>query len=144
MKFLICLSFFLFSQSVFSVTRFKQEQLSFTLFESDGTSQRCKHIPLTNQSPAPPPPWWMVTCGARSYVVDVWVDQRKTQSGLSFDLMFHVKESTNSSGEKRVRFDSHLTSLWFELSGLPIALSSQVDVRNGLADLRVSAKIPQL
>ena len=130
-----------FSNNALAVKRFKAEQLQFTLLDSDGSTVSCMHAPLKNESPAPPPPWWTVKCNDRTYVVDVWMDLIDRGTTYSVEFLTHVKESTSSSGEKLTRFDSHLTKFIFAEKQIPMAISSFVDVRNGLADLRVTAKI---
>lgn len=141
MKRLIVLLCILMGSTVYGVDRFDQDQLQFSLLDSDGQVISCEHEPLTNQSPAPPPPWWKVTCEKRKYVVDVWMDRVKKQNSIAIDFMFHAKESTSSSGEKRTRFDSHLTRMEFEQNLLPTRFTSNIDVRNGLADLRVQVQL---
>jgi hypothetical protein len=133
---------FIFNNNLFAVDRFDKEQIQFTLIESDGQKMACSHELLSNKSPAPAPPWWVVTCGDRQYTTDVWMDVRQQPNRHTYTLMFHLKESVSSSGEKRVRFNTHQTSMSFPTSQRPLTMSSFLDARNGLADLYVEASIP--
>ena len=138
--FICCL---LFVEPSLAVVRFKASQLSFKLFDSTGREVACSHAPLQNNSPASPPPWWSISCGARSYTVDVWMDLWKGPQGAKLELMYHIKEGVSSSGEKLVRFDNQHTVLIFPKAQLPQIVRSSLDVRNGLADLVVEINLEE-
>lgn len=142
-KALSFLLFFLFTFQAHSIVRFDQKQLLFNLVDSTtGDVTTCQHSPLETGSPAPPPPWWTVRCGDRSYTVDIWMDDYRSADQLyNTFLLYHAKESTSSSGEKRVRFDTQTTLLKTDKPQAVRVIRSSIDVRNGLADLDVEVQL---
>ena len=127
-----------FSSSAYGLIRFDAEQLKFTLQDQSGLEVDCQHQPLVTGSEAEPPPWWTVNCGKRQYTVDIWMDLFISQDKLfNVYVLFHAKESVSSSGQKLTRFNTQTARLKFkEISHLTNILMS-IDVRNGLADLKV-------
>ncbi len=125
------------SQNSKRVTRFEKSQLQFLLEDSEGEIETCVHELLSHV------PWWRIQCGDREYTVDVWMEHlySKSQDLTQVTLMYHVSESVTSSGEKLVRFDSHFSHV--QVSGLNSVkrLTSSMDVRNGLASLRVDVSL---
>jgi hypothetical protein len=115
------------------------ENLSFKLVESHtGSEISCTHELLDHV------PWWKVICSdskeTREYTVDAWVQIRERGDLKENTLMYHVKESTSSSGTKLTQFKSHFTSFITRGDSELIGIVSQLDVRNGLADLVVTLK----
>jgi len=128
----------LISQSAFGVTRFDASQLTFTLQEQGAGVTQCTHSPLITGSQAEPPPWWTVVCDDREYTVDIWMDLYITEGNVfNLYLLYHAKESTDSSGEKLARFNTQSTKLKFKELSQMTEISMSLDVRNGLADLMV-------
>ncbi|NQY99463.1 MAG: hypothetical protein HRT45_02210 [Bdellovibrionales bacterium] len=138
---------FLFFAAVFSslslaMTRFEQEQISFTLHEEGRPAISCTHRPLKSVTPVPPPPWWTVVCGDREYTVDLWMSRiRLPENRLKISLMFHAKEGANSSGEKLAQFQNHFTQLVVKGETPILEASTVLDVRNGLASLEAMVEI---
>ena len=121
------------------VWRPQAENLDFRLSNShSGVELSCQHKLMTNV------PWWKVTCRdqkeVREYTVDVWVQIRERNDLKENTLMYHVKESTSSSGTKLTQFKSHFTSFITRGDSELVGVVSQLDVRNGLADLIVTLK----
>ena len=118
--------------------RLQSDQVRFDLIEdSTGVSISCDHQLL------PHIPWWRVDCGERSFTVDAWLERiGPNQSGeTKISLMFHASEGRQSSGEKITQFKSHFTSITLA-DDTPInEIDSWLDVRNGLASLRLKAII---
>lgn len=127
----VAVGFFFFSASSFAqVIRLPKERLSFELVEtSTGEVTSCEHNLLSHV------PWWRVSCGEREYTVDTWVQIRSKGDLFEKTLMYHVKESVSSSGTKLTQFKSHFTSFMSRGASDLIGITSQIDVRNGLADL---------
>lgn len=142
MKFFIALFATLICTSLLAqqrVWRPGAENLSFKLVEShSGAELACTHELMDHV------PWWKVTCAddkeTREYTVDTWVQIREKADLKENTLMFHVKESTSSSGTKLTQFKSHFTSFISRGDSELIGIVSQLDVRNGLADLVVTLK----
>ncbi len=126
-----------------SIVRFEQDQLHFVLVDSStGAETTCKHYPLETGSPAPPPPWWTVNCGDRSYTVDIWMDNyRSADQFYNTFLLFHAKESVSSSGKKLVQFNNQTTTIKTANPQALRALRSSIDVGNGLTDLNVEVRL---
>lgn len=125
----------------YAVTRFEKEQIEFSLYSEGLPVVNCSHVPLKESGPfAPDLPWWSVRCESRTFTVDAWYDKTFLPDNLmSVRFMFHIKESTDSSGFKSTQFNTHTTDFIVERTHL-YGLSSFLDVGNGLADLRVSAR----
>ena len=139
--FLLALTFF-YSVNALGVTRFKAEQLSFTLFQEGQSAVACTHKKLSNKSPAEPPPWWVVSCGDRKYTVDIWMDEFQTKDKMhNLLVLFHAKEGVASSGEKLTRFNTQTTRIKSDDASLVKAITSGLDMRNGLADLVVDVQV---
>lgn len=137
MKYFIFIILFI-TQSAFGIIRFEVDQLKFTLLETGAGVTSCTHRPLVNSSQAEPPPWWTVECGDREYTVDIWMDLYRSQDQFyNVFLLFHAKESTSSSGEKLAKFNTQTTKLKFKELSPMTSVSMSLDVRNGLADLKV-------
>ncbi len=110
--------------------RFSKDQIHFTLVNSStGGQVSCEHELLSHV------PWWKVRCDDREYTVDTWVQIRSKGDLFENTLMYHVSEGLQSSGEKLVQFKSHLTSLISQGQSNLVGIRSQIDVRNGQADL---------
>jgi hypothetical protein len=106
------------------------DRVSFELVDSlSGQSIKCSHTLLSHV------PWWEVTCDDRKYTVDTWVQIRERGELKEMTLMYHVKESTSSSGTKLTQFKSHFTSFIVRGDSEWLGAVSHIDVRNGLADL---------
>lgn len=133
---------FLFNSLALAVTRFDKDQLIFLLYEEGANDTTCTHFPLKESDPnAPDLPWWSVNCGNRAYTVDVWYEETDLGNNLkNIRFMFHAKESTSSSGDKSTQFQTHTTDI-VTTSNQLMGISSYLDVRNGLADLHVMARI---
>ncbi len=137
MKGLILFLSFCFCSQIFSqgVIRLPKERLKFKLVESSTAKEiTCSHELLDHV------PWWRVQCDDREYTVDTWVQIRSKGDLYEKTLMYHVKESTSSSGTKLTQFKSHFTSFMSRGPSDLIGITSQIDVRNGLADLVLSIK----
>lgn len=110
--------------------------LVLSCFSLSGQEISCTHKLMDNV------PWWAVTCAdakeTREYTVDAWVQIRERGDLKENTLMYHVKESTSSSGTKLTQFKSHFTSFITRGDSELIGIVSQLDVRNGLADLVVT------
>ena len=116
-------------------TRFEKDQLSFELVDSTtGLTEQCEHILLSHI------PWWKVSCGERSYTVDIWLQVRSRGELFEKTVLYHVSEGIQSSTQKLVQFKSHMTSLISRGQSDLIGIVSHIDVRNGLADLVVTVK----
>ena len=122
-----------FAQSAQGVFRPSKEMLSFKLVDSSTSIETdCFHELLSHV------PWWKVTCGDRAYTVDIWLQIRERGDLKENKLMYHVKESVSSSGTKITQFKSHFTSFISRGDAELLGVVSQIDVRNGLADLVVT------
>lgn len=124
-----------------AITRFEKEQLEFSLYVEGLPTVLCHHVPLKESGPfAPDLPWWSVSCESRMFTVDAWYEKTFLPDQLmSVRLMFHIKESTDSSGFKNTQFNTHTTDFITDRTHL-YGVSSFLDVGNGLADLRVIAR----
>lgn len=135
MKMWLCMVLFASSQ-LQALTRFDKIEIQFQLLEQDLPPVKCTHVPLKDRSPeAPDLPWWWVECDKRSYVVDVWYEESPDgERKKSIRLMYHVKESADSSGQKNTQFKTHVTDM-IVTEGTLVGFRSFLDVRNGTADL---------
>ena len=118
-------------------SRFAGSQLSFRLQESDGRSVSCRHHLLNHV------PWWRVICGEREFTVDSWLEQaqHRRDDRQKITLMFHASEGTASSGERLVQFQSHFSTFVLSGNSAVQAISSSLDVRNGLASLELTVRL---
>jgi len=115
------------------VIRFSESQLSFQLVDMDGASVSCRHELLSHV------PWWSVKCGDRDYTVNTWMQINHGPVGSSqIVFMYDVSEGVRSSGEKLVLFRSHFTRMNVTDVSQVSRLSSDLDVRNGLATLNIN------
>ncbi len=117
------------------VIRFDKEQIEFTLVSSStGEEIACEHELLSHV------PWWSVRCEDRLYRVDTWAQIRRKQDLFEHTLLYHVSEGVRSSGERLVQFKSHITSFLSRGQATLMGITSQIDVRNGQADLVMRVK----
>ncbi len=129
---ILLISLFSWSTQIFAngTIRFSKDQIKFYLVNSStGMQTPCSHDLLSHV------PWWRVQCEDRQYTVDTWIQIRSKGDLFENTLMYHVSEGVKSSGEKLVQFKSHLTSFRSQGAANLVGISSQIDVRNGQADL---------
>jgi hypothetical protein len=131
----------LFFSKALAITHFDSSQLNFKLSQQGLNEIQCHHKPLKTGSQAPPPPWWTVICDEYTFTVDVWMDEYVSKGSLySISLLYHVKESVSSSGEKLTQFNTQSTQFKFNDFSQLKEINTSIDVRNGLADLNLEVK----